>query len=339
MEGISEAAGRLNGERHFMLQKINKQLEKIMPLITPVSVILGVLLSEYMKDLSFLIPWIFAFMTFAGSLSSNFKSLTEVIVHPVPVIATMGLLHVIMPIWAWGVGHLAFNGDIFTITGLILGMTIPTGVTSFIWVSIYKGNIPMTLSIILLDTLLSPVIVPFSISLFMGQKIDMDSYSVMKGLLGMVVIPSVIGMLLNQLTKGRIKEQLGTPLAPFSKVCLGFVVMLNGAVVAPYLKHINLKLIEITIIVFFIALTGYLFSFIAGQFMKSGRDTVVSLTFTGGMRNISAGAVIAVSYFSPAVAVPVVVGMLFQQVLASLNGHFLDRHFHRKIEKQESAAL
>jgi predicted Na+-dependent transporter len=322
-----------------MLQKINKQLEKIMPLITPVSVILGVLLSEYMKDLSFLIPWIFAFMTFAGSLSSNFKSLTEVITHPIPVIATMGLLHVIMPIWAWGVGHLAFNGDIFTITGLILGMTIPTGVTSFIWVSIYKGNIPMTLSIILLDTLLSPVIVPFSISLFMGQRIDMDSYSVMKGLLGMVVIPSVIGMLLNQLTKGRIKEQLGTPLAPFSKVCLGFVVMLNGAVVAPYLKHINLKLIEITIIVFFIALTGYLFSFIAGQFMKSSRDTVVSLTFTGGMRNISAGAVIAVSYFSPAVAVPVVVGMLFQQVLASLNGHFLDHYFHRKIEKQESAAL
>jgi hypothetical protein len=39
------------------------------------------------------------------------------------------------------------------------------------------------------------------------------------------------------------------------------------------------------------------------------------------------------------VAVPVVVGMLFQQVLASLNGHFLDRYYNRKLEKQESVAL
>jgi len=322
-----------------MLQKINKQLEKIMPLITPVSVILGVLLSGYLKDFSFLIPWIFAFMTFAGSLSSSFKSLAEIVTHPIPVLVTMCILHVVMPIWAWSVGHIAFNGDVFTITGLILAMTIPTGVTSFIWVSIYKGNIPMTLSIILLDTLLSPVIVPFSISLFMGQRIEMDFFSIMKGLLGMVVIPSLIGMLLNQLTKGKIKDQLGTPLAPFSKICVGVVVMLNGAVVAPYLKHINSKLIAITLVVFFIALTGYLFSFLIGRFMKSDRDTVVSVTFTGGMRNISAGAVIAVSYFPAAVAVPVVVGMLFQQVLASLNGHFLDQYFHKRIEEQQSAAL
>lgn len=203
-----------------MLQKLNKQLEKIMPLITPTSVILGVLLTTYLKDFSFLIPWIFAFMTFAGSLSSNFKSLTGVVSHPFPVLMAMGLLHVFMPIWAMFIGHIAFPGDVYTITGLVLAMVIPTGVTSFIWVSIYKGNIPMTLSIILIDTLLSPIIVPFSLSLFMGQKVEMDFYSIMKGLLGMVVIPSLIGMLLNQLTKGRIKDSLGSSLAPFSKISI-----------------------------------------------------------------------------------------------------------------------
>lgn len=322
-----------------MLQKINKQLERIMPLITPVGVLTGVIFSIYLKDLSFLIPWIFAFMTFAGSLSSNFHSLKEVIVHPFPIFIAMLILHILMPIWAWSVGHVLFSGDIYTITGLILGMVIPTGVTSFMWVAIYKGNIPLVLSIILIDTLLSPIIVPYSLSLFMGETIEMDFVSIMKGLLGMVVIPSLIGMYLNQVTKGKIKDQLGTRLAPFSKICLGFVVMLNGAVVAPYLKNINLKLVSITLTVFMIALTGYLFSFLIGKFFKGGRDNVISLTFTGGMRNISAGAVIAVSYFPAAVAVPVVVGMLFQQVLASLNGHFLNRYYNRKVEKQDSVAL
>jgi bile acid:Na+ symporter, BASS family len=320
-----------------MLEKLNKRLERIMPLITPTGVVLGVLLSAYIKDFSFLIPWIFAFMTFSGSLSSNFKSLTEVITRPFPILLTIGILHILMPIWAWAVGHVAFQGDILTITGIVLGMVIPTGITSFVWVSIYKGNIPITLSVILLDTMLSPLIVPYSLSLLIGEKVEMDTMSIMTGLLGMIVIPSLLGMLLNQLTKGKVKETLSPKLAPFSKISIGIVVMLNGAVVAPYLKDINLKLVSITLVVFFIALTGYLFSFVIGRLLKCDRDTVISITFSAGMRNISAGAVIAVSFFPAAVAVPVIVGMLFQQILASLNGHFLDRYFNRRVSKHEPA--
>jgi bile acid:Na+ symporter, BASS family len=98
-------------------------------------------------------------------------------------------------------------------------------------------------------------------------------------------------------------------------------------------------LVSIIITVFLIALTGYLLSFLIGIYFKVGRDDVISLTFSGGMRNISAGAVIAVSYFPAAVAVPVVVGMLFQQILASLNGRFLNQYYNKKVEKQESVAL
>jgi predicted Na+-dependent transporter len=313
-----------------MLIKLNKQLEKIMPLITPTSVVLGVLLSAYIKDFSYLIPWIFAFMTFAGSLNSNFKSLSDVVRHPLPILAAMVLLHILMPLWAWSVGHIAYQSDILTITGIVLSMVIPTGVTSFIWVSIYKGNIPLTLSFILIDTILSPLIVPYCLSLLIGEKIEMDFWGIMQGLFGMIVVPSLLGMALNQLSKGKVTKKLGTSLAPFSKIFLGIVVMLNGAIVAPYLKDINLKLVSVTVVVFFIAVTGYLFSFLIGKLIRSDRDTVVSLTFSGGMRNISAGAVIAVTFFSPAVAVPVVVGMLFQQVLASFAGYFLAWYFDKK---------
>ncbi|TDL64691.1 bile acid:sodium symporter family protein [Rhodococcus qingshengii] len=313
-----------------MLLTINKQLEKIMPLITPTSVVLGVLLSVYIKDFEYLIPWIFAFMTFAGSLNSNFKSLSDVVRHPLPIFAAMILLHILMPIWAWGVGHITFQDDIFTITGIVLGMAIPTGITSFIWVSIYKGNIPLTLSIILIDTMLSPLIVPYCLSLLVGERIEMDIVGIMQGLVGMIVLPSILGMLLNQFLKGNVTKRLSATLAPFSKISIGIVVMLNAAVIAPYLKIINLKLISIILVVFLIAATGYVFSFFIGKLIRSDRDTVISLTFSGGMRNISAGAVIAVTYFPPAVAVPVVVGMLFQQVLASFTGYVMARYFNKK---------
>lgn len=317
-----------------MLQTINRKLEKMMPFITPTGVILGVIFATYLKDFSFLIPWIFAFMTFAGSLSSNFTSLKEAFIRPFPLIIAFSILHIGMPVWAWGMGHLIFNGDAYTITGLVLGMVIPTGITSFLWVSIYKGNIAITLAIILIDTLLSPLVVPWSLSLLIGQKVEMDTVGIMMGLLKMVVIPSLLGMFLNQMTKGKVKETLSPRLAPFSKISIGFVVALNGAVVAPYLRNFSFKLALITVVVFLIALTGYLASFTIGQLLKRDKDTVISLTFTGGMRNISAGAVLAVSYFPAQVAVPVVVGMLFQQVLASLNGYFLDSYFNRVDKKQ-----
>jgi predicted Na+-dependent transporter len=320
-----------------MLKTINQRLEKMMPFITPTGVVLGVLFAAYLKDFSYLIPWIFAFMTFSGSLSSNFSSLREAIVHPFPIFIALAILHFIMPIWAWGIGHLAFSGDGYTITGLVLSMVIPTGITSFIWVSIYKGNIPVTLCIILIDTLLSPLIVPWSLSLFIGQKVEMDSVGIMLGLMKMVVIPSLLGMFLNQFTKGKVKEMLSPKLAPFSKAALGIVVMLNGAVVAPYLRHLSLKLAGIIGVVFFIALTGYLLSYGIGRILKRDKETTVSLIFTGGMRNISAGAVLAVSYFPAAVAVPVVVGMLFQQVLASLNGLLLNGFFYKRDKSQSTA--
>ena len=144
-----------------MLQKMNYYLEKALPFMTPASVIIGILLSKYFVNYTFLVPWIFALITFNGSLKSNFKSLKQVIAHPLPMLITLFILHIIMPIWAFSLGHLIFPGDIFTITGLVLAVVIPTGVTSMIWVSIYSGNTVLALAIIIIDTILSPFIVPF----------------------------------------------------------------------------------------------------------------------------------------------------------------------------------
>lgn len=38
----------------MMLRTINEQLDKVMPFITPISVIIGVLLSEHLMDYTFL---------------------------------------------------------------------------------------------------------------------------------------------------------------------------------------------------------------------------------------------------------------------------------------------
>ncbi|KKI94008.1 hypothetical protein WQ54_00205 [Bacillus sp. SA1-12] len=317
-----------------MLQTFNRQLERFMPFLTPVSVILGVIFANHLSSLSFLIPWIFAIITFSGSLNSNFSSLKGALKSPLPLLIILFVLHLGMPVIAWGAGHLIFANDPFTSTGLVLAAVIPTGITSFIWVTIYKGNIALALSIILLDTILSPFLVPHTLSFLVGQKVEISILSIMYGLLYMVVLPSILGMTLNHFSKEK-SVQAGKALAPFSKLGLGLVVMINGAVVAPYLSNITAKLVIIAVTVFILAFFGYLLTWMVANWLKRDRETKVAMIFTGGMRNISAGAVIAVQYFPAAVAVPVIIGMLFQQVLASIFGYLFKRYEDRIIHSNK----
>ncbi|MBB6454498.1 putative Na+-dependent transporter [Salirhabdus euzebyi] len=314
-----------------MLDKLNRFLQKFMPIITPLSVALGVIFAGWLHTLEYLVPWIFAFMTFSGSLGSNFKDLRKVVLHPLPLFLCLLLLHVFMPLVSLGVGNIVFQDEPYLITGLILAFLIPTGITSLIWVSIYKGNVVLTLSIILIDTLLSPLVVPGVLQLFIGAEIQMNSFDIMIGLLWMVVIPSLLGMLLNQISKGEVKERLGTKLAPFSKIGLGAVVAINSSAIAPYFTNVNKTLFIVIIVVFLMASIGYLFGWICAKLLKEDADTIISLTFNGGMRNISVGAVIAITYFPDLVALPVVVGMLFQQILASISGTVLGRMYRKEI--------
>lgn len=313
-----------------MLEKMNAFLGKWMPLLTPISVLIGVLLSDILHHVSFLVPWIFAVMTFIGSLTSNLKSVKYTITHPLSLLLTLAILHILTPLWAFWIGHLFFQNDPYTITGLTLAVVIPTGITSVIWVSLYKGNIALTLAIILLDTLLSPFLVPLSMSLFVGETVQLEVWGMMKGLLGMIVLPSIFGMMVNQFSVEKAKKWNHT-LSPFSKIGLALVVSINSSVVAPYLRNIDKKFLQVALTVFVIALSGYFFAWILGVVTKRSKEETIAMIYSGGMRNISAGAVLAVSFFPPAVAVPVVIGMLFQQILAALYGYFIKLVYEKPV--------
>ena len=312
-----------------MLQSINRIMNSIMAFFIPACLIIGFLLTDQLIWMSALIPWIFAFMTFSGSLNSSFSSFKAIVKHPGPIIITLITLHMIMPVFAYGAGQLLYPNDQYTVTGIVLAMTIPAGITSFVWVVIYQGNRTLTLAIILISSLLSPFIVPFNLSVLVGESVHIDSLQIMEGLWWMVVFPSLLGMLFNSFAGKETISKLDAYLTPLTKFGLGFVVMLNGAVIAPYIKEeMDIKLLFVGLTVLLVAISGYLISFYIAKMTGHNKESIVSMTFSGGMRNISAGAVLATAYFPPSAAVPVVLGMLFQQLCATLFGKILNKRLH-----------
>jgi len=300
-----------------MLEKLNVFLQKYIAILTPLSLVLGVLLESIGHNLLFLVSWLFAFMTFAGSLNMQFKDVKIFIKHPVLILFSIIFLHLLMPLWAYFLSTVIFDDHLLTV-GFVLSVAVPTGVTSVIWINICKGNLPLGLSIILIDTLLSPFIMPLMLYIVSGEKIQLDVASLILNLILMIVLPTILGILVNELSKGEIPKKFGKKLAPFSKLCLFAVIMINSSAISPYLKSFNLHLISVLLLVFVIAVSGYVFALIIGRYIIKDYPQMATLVFTGGMRNIAIGVIVATTYFPSKVAMPVVFGMLFQQVLASL---------------------
>ena len=309
-----------------MLESLNKRLQKLMPILTPLSLVIGVLLEDLGSQLLFLVPLLFAFMTFASSLSLSFKGLKSFTKYPTLILVTIAFLHIIMPIWAYIVSTALFDDHLLTI-GFVLSVAVPTGVTSFIWISISRGHLALGLSIILIDTLLAPIIMPTLVHLVVGQAIEIDTASLMLDLLWMIVVPSIVGVLLNEWTKGKVVDTVGKTLAPFSKISLFLIVLINSSTIAPYVKNISWETLSVIGVVFLLAVSGYAMCLIIGHFLwKKEVAIITTFVFTGGMRNIAVGVVVASTYFPAKVAIPVVFGMLFQQVLASQFNRILEKY-------------
>ena len=306
--------------RFFFL--LNSFLSKRMYLVIFGGMGLGLLIPG-LAGLSKAVPYLFAYMTLSTALSISPGEMKAVILSPLPVIMLIILLHALMPALAFGISGFVLGFDSPLSVGIVLAAVIPVGVTSVIWTALSRGETPIALATVTLDSLLSPLVVPFSVTLLFGSTIRFDTASMMTGLVLMIVLPSVAGIVLHEITHGRVSEgpsgeRISAVNGSLSKIGLSLVVAVNVAAARPLITGLNMVLIPVMLILLVQAVAGYAFGFLAARISGYSHERTVTMIFCGGMRNIAAGIVIALQYFEPATAVPVVLAMLFQQPLAAV---------------------
>ena len=217
---------------------------------------------------------------------------------------------------------------------MVLEFSVPTAVISLMWVSIYNGNSPLSLSLVVIDTILAPFLIPAALKILVGSSVKMDTMGMMKELVFMIALPAVLAMCLNEFSHGKVMETWPSKLAPFSKICLIFVVTSNSSKVSPYMKHLNGERLEVAATILVLAAGGYAIGWLIAIFTKQNKQSTVSMIYGSGMRNISAGAVIAGAYFPAEVLFPVMIGTLFQQILAAFYGSMVRRVQTKQREKE-----
>ena len=300
------------------MKKINAFMGRYMAQLVVSSVLLGIFFPTFFSPLSHFTMALFAFMTFANSLDGGFREMKNVICRPLPVVAVFSIQHIVMPLLALGIGSLLFQESPMFTTGLVLEFVVPTGVASLMWVAMGRGNTVLTLSMVLLDTLLSPLVIPLSLRLLLGSVVKMDTWGMMRDLLIMVAIPALLAMTLYQISGGRVSSTLKPRLAPFAKCFMLLVVLSNATGCASYLRSLTPTLALVIVTVISLALTGYFLGYWAGHFLGVDFPTQLSMSLNSGMRNIAAGAVLATEYFPGDAVFPVAFSPLFFQAVTSV---------------------
>lgn len=279
---------------------------------------LGVLFPHFFGGLLTVNALLFAFMTFASSLNAGFRELKAVVMRPLPVVISLVILHTLIPILVLLIGNFFFSSQPYFVTGMVLEYSVPTAVATLMWVSMYRGNMPLSLSLVLLDTLLAPFVIPITLKLLVGTVVQVDTASMIQSLLLTVALPAAAGMGLNQITHGRVAHTLQPKLQPFSKIALLLIILGNVTGVAGYLRNMTATLFFVALTVFLFCVLGYFLGWATARVLKLDFASTLSLTLNIGMRNVNAGAVIAIQYFPPQVLFPVVISSLFLQLSASV---------------------
>ena len=273
---------------------------------------------------------LFAYMTFVTALENSFKEFTKVmhsvINKPWQTIWILLLIHVVTPIIAWIVGLIFYPDNQFIRLGFLISASIPVAVTSIIWTSLTKGNVLLSIIIVTLDTIFVPLVLPAYFKIVVGEILTVNYFALILHLLFMVTIPSTAGMILNDFTHGTFNKFSKSIGGLTSKIAIFLIVFLNSAMLAAEIKW-NAELIKLLLVVLLLVACGYCLGLLGSFVIKEKRHDIISaMIYNVGMRNISFGSLLAITYFPSSVVIPIILATLYQQPLAALVAKLLNRY-------------
>jgi tagaturonate reductase len=299
--------------------KLNWFLERAIPVTTLLGVIIGFLFPSVFINLRPLVPWLFGLLTFSGALKLRAAELGAAVRSPIPILYFFAAVHIIMPIIARFSSALFFT-DLDVISGFVLLFAGPTAVSGFFWILIYKGNKALALSLILLDTLLAPLVVPGTLLILIGTKVEMNMSGIALSLIMMIVIPTIFGVAVNEISKGKMPAQICPYLDPLSKIFLLFIIAANTSALAGKVNFGDPLVWKIAAVCILLTVIGFYLAKASAVFGKCSRDKEVAITIAGGLRNNSAVMTLAVTFFPEADALPTLACLMTQQSIAAFAG-------------------
>lgn len=302
--------------------------------IVPTGVAIGVLFPQVLLPFKPLVPTFFAVMTFQNALSNDLRAMRRALARPLLPLAVLVMVHVVMPLLVFAVSTLLFGPGSPTVAGVVLEYSVPIGASAIMWIGMFGGDLALGLATLLASTLLSPFTIPFTLKLLVGTTVQIDTSSMMANMAYMVAIPALVATVLNEVSHGWCQRVAAPTTTPLSRLLLPLIVATNATGISEPLHHLTPRLVGIMTLMLVFAVGSFCAGMLVARWLSRPTDgdahaidqpRFVALSFCCGIRNVTAGAVLATQYFGPEVLFPAIIATPFQQVLAATFGRIMER--------------
>lgn len=174
-------------------------------------------------------------------MSLTLEDFTRVLSAPRAVVAGATLQYSIMPLAGFSFARL-LGLEMEVAAGLILIGSCPGGVSSNVITYIAKGNVPLSVTMTAVSTLLSPFITPFAMQWLAGAYVPVEVGPMMLSILQMIIAPLAIGFAIRRFLP-RVAERLVRVLPPLAMLSIALIVAITVALSRDDLVKVGLVLL------------------------------------------------------------------------------------------------
>jgi BASS family bile acid:Na+ symporter len=196
----------------------------------------------------------------------------------------------IMPITGYAMARLfGLQGEVAA--GVVLVGAAPGGVASNVITYLAGGNVPLSVTLTAVSTLVSPVMTPFAMQTLAGRYVPIDFMDMMISIVNMIILPIVAGLIVNRLFYGRLKWlDRVLPLVSMSAICV--IILIITSLSRDRLLAVAFALIGA--VVCHNAL-GFLFGYWAGRALRLNETDARTVSIEVGLQNAGMASGLAIS--------------------------------------------
>lgn len=223
------------------------------------------------------------------------------------------LQYLVMPFMGWIVARVMDLPPAFAV-GLILVACCPGGTASNVVTYLARADVPLSVTMTAISTLLAVVMTPTLTALLASSRIDVPAAGLFWSTVQVVILPIVAGLLM----KRWLPRVTGAVLPAAPVVAVFTITLIVASIIGAGRTEIIAAGLRLLAAVFALHSGGFLLGYVLSRALRADVTASRTISIEVGMQNSGLGVVLARQNFAdPLFAIPSAISSLFHSLIAS----------------------